>query len=109
MSKAASAPVQSPDRPGRIASASALRTSSESSPPGASIRAMPANSGSGSSTYISTPWQSTTSKLPGRKCTPVSRPSPSMIRIRSRIPSGSDASDRRASAIIVESCSRPVT
>ena len=45
--------------------------------PGASIRASPASSASGSSTYISTPWQSTTSKLPGRKCTPVSRPSPS--------------------------------
>ena len=65
--------------------------------------------GSGSETYISTPWQSTTSKLPGRKCTPVSRPSPWMIRIRSRMPSGSPVRASRATWSIASSDSRPVT
>ena len=55
---------------------------------------------SGSSTYIRTPWQSTTSKEPGRKWTPVSRPSPSIRRTRSRMPSGSVASDSRATLSI---------
>lgn len=54
-SKASSAPAQSPAIPGRRASASAFRTRSESSPPGASILASPASMASGSSTYISTP------------------------------------------------------
>ncbi len=53
---AASAPAQSPDSPARIAAASPLRTSSDSIPPGASIRATPASSASGSSTSsMSTP------------------------------------------------------
>jgi hypothetical protein len=51
--------AQSPSSPGRMASASPLRTSSDTIPPGAVSPAMARRTGSGSAWYISTPWQST--------------------------------------------------
>ena len=104
------APRPSP-RPGRAASPARRRCARA----GTAARRGPASApapraaGPAPRTYISTPWQSTTSKLPGRKCTPVSRPSPSMIRTRSRMPSGSAASASRAAASIVGVRSSPVT
>jgi hypothetical protein len=53
---------QSPSRPGRMASASPLRTSSDTTAPGAASVAMARSTGAGSPAYISTPWQSTTGK-----------------------------------------------
>ena len=57
--KAAAHAAQSPSSPGRMASASPLRTSSDTIPPGAVSPATARSTGSGSAWYISTPWHST--------------------------------------------------
>ena len=85
------APAASPARPRSVPAGTAARRARASAPARPAARPAPA-------TYISTPWQSTTSKLPGRKCTPVSRPSPSTSRDPLRMPSGSAASASRATA-----------
>lgn len=62
MPNASAQAAQSPSSPGRMASASPLRTSKDTTPPGAVSAAIARSTGSGSAAYISTPWQSTAAK-----------------------------------------------
>ncbi len=81
----------------------------ETTPPGSTQRHSSAIRGSADSTYISTPWQSTTENRRPSVASAAASPAAWTNRTRDRTSSGSAASRSRAFASIASDGSRMVT